>query len=284
MQVGPRACPKLWDPEADVDCEVGDILPCPEGWSESEDGMYCDPMHAECPFGERALVGGACERVISLAEDCSDGPFPEVPDGAEDVVYVLAGSECVENCGSAEAPFASIQAAIDAVAEGGHVLVGAGTYDEGLLIEKPVHVVGLCAAAVTVAGVAEIPDEDSKIPGAGVAVVGGPGTSISGMQVVSPAVGVLVADTSDVELGQLELAGIAGAGLYVGKGAAVVASKLWIYDTLPSEDVTWLNGQGVWVQDGGELSLNESLVESVSGLGAHARDEADKQRRVRRWD
>jgi len=77
VQVGPRACPKLWDPDADVDCEIGDVLECPEGWQESKDGMYCDPGYADCPPGERALVGGGCERVIALPEDCPPGPYPD---------------------------------------------------------------------------------------------------------------------------------------------------------------------------------------------------------------
>ena len=271
VQVGPRACPKLWDPESDVDCEIGDVLPCPEGWSESEDLMYCDPGYADCPPGERALVGGACERVIPLAEDCPEGPFPEVPDGATDVMYVLAGSGCVDDCGGADAPFASIQAAIDTAQDGGYVLVGEGVYDEGLLIEKPVHVAGLCAAKVTVTGVAQVPDENCKIPGAGIAVVEGAGASVTGMQVISPAVGVLVTGTTAVELRQLELTGIAGTGLYAGEEADVIAAELWIHDTLPSNDVNWLKGQGVWVQDGGVLTVQASLVEMVRGAGVYAR-------------
>ena len=124
--VGPRACPKLWDPEADVDCKIGDVLPCKEGWVESEDGLYCEPVYDECPFGERPILGGGCQRVIPLAKDCPPGPFPEVPEGATDVAYVLAESDCTENCGSQEAPYSSIQAAVDTVPEGGDVLIGLG--------------------------------------------------------------------------------------------------------------------------------------------------------------
>ena len=146
VMVGPRACPKLWDPDADVDCEVGDVLPCKDGWSESEDGMYCDPGYGECGPGERALVGGACERVIPLAEDCPPGPFPDVPEEAMDVVYVLVGSECADKCGSQKSPYASIQAAIDVAPDAGYVLVGEGSYAEGVAIGKPLHIVGLCPA------------------------------------------------------------------------------------------------------------------------------------------
>ena len=171
VMVGPRACPKLWDPGAEVDCEVGDVLPCPEDWSESEDGMYCHPGYADCPPDERALAGGACERVIPSADDCPAGPFPKLPEGATNVAYVWAGSQCLENCGSKATPYSSIQAAIDAAPQGGHVLVAAGEYNEGLLIGKPLHVVGLCASLVMVDGLVQIPDEDSKIPVAGVAIV-----------------------------------------------------------------------------------------------------------------
>jgi hypothetical protein len=271
VQVGPRACPKLWDPEADVDCEVGDVLPCPEGWSESEDGMYCDPMYAECPFGERALVGGACERVIPLAEDCPEGPFPDVPDGATDVVYVLADSTCTENCGTQLAPYSSIQEAIDVAPDGSHVLVGAGIYDEGLLIQKPVTVVGLCAAKVTVAGIALIPDEDSKIPSAGIAVLNTESVTLKNLQVISLAVGLMVVEATDVEVSDMELTGVAGAGMFVGEDAEVSASDIWVHDIVASEDVNWMKGQGVWIQDGGELEVERGLVEGTKGTGCYVK-------------
>jgi hypothetical protein len=274
VQVGPRACPKLWDPESDLDCEVGEPQPCPEGWNKSEDGMYCDPLYAECSFGERALVGGTCQRLIPGPEDCPAGPYPDVPEQADNVVHVLAKSSCTDNCGSESSPYPSIQEAIDAVPDGGHVLIGAGIYDEGLLIAKPVHVAGLCAAVVTVAGVAQIPDGDSKIPSAGIAVIDTEGVSVSGMKITSPTVGIVLEGAVGVDLLQLELTAVAGVGLFAGKNSIVSASEIWIHDTLPSEEIIWMKGQGIWVQDGGNATIDAGLVETTYGAGFLVQHEA----------
>ena len=97
-QVGPRACPRLWDPAADADCEAGDVLPCEKGSVESDNGLNCIPVYDHCPFGERPVLGGGCQRVVPLEADCPPGTFPEAPEGAADPVYVLASSDCAENC------------------------------------------------------------------------------------------------------------------------------------------------------------------------------------------
>ncbi len=98
--IGPRACSKLWDSEAESDCEEEDILPCPDGWVEGGEGLYCGPFYPECGYGERPLLGGGCERVVTLHDGCPAGPFPEAPVGSTDVVYAAAGSSCVGDCGS----------------------------------------------------------------------------------------------------------------------------------------------------------------------------------------
>ncbi len=269
VQVGPRACPKLWDPEADVDCEVGDVLPCPEGWSESEDGMYCDPGYAECGPGERSLVGGACERVVPLAEDCPPGPFPEVPEGAKDVVYVSAASTCVDGCGSTEAPFSTITAAVEAVPDGGYVLVGAGEYPEGLAISKPVHVVGLCSAKVVVTGVVDSDEGDQGGPVvAGVFATVSGGVKLQGIQVAASGQGIVVGEGATVELLSVEVKGSLGAGLHLVSGM-VDGKRLWVHD-VSSIGQTETAGYGVVVNGPAALVLSESIVEHVSGQGVLA--------------
>ena len=267
IQVGPRACPKLWDPEADVGCEVGDVLPCPEGWEESEDGMYCDPGYAECGPGERALVGGECERVIPLAEDCPVGPFPEVPEGATEVVYASAGSACEDGCGSPGAPYASLQAAVNAVADGGYVLVGPGTYEEGVLLEKPVHVIGLCASRVMVAGAVVLPGESPMVSLAGVAVVGADNVGLSGIRIASPVVGLAIVESTGAHVTQVEIGSVAGLGVYVAKGSEVALDRLWVHDTVAAADSAWMEGYGLWVVEGADVSVSEGLVEGALGAG-----------------
>ena len=271
IQVGPRACPKLWDPDADVDCEVGDILPCPGGWQESEDGMYCDPGYDECPFGERPVLGGGCQRVVPLEQDCPEGPFPDAPEGAAAVVYVSATSACVQDCGSMASPYPDISSALAAVPEGAHVLVGPGVYNEGLAIDKPVHVVGVCPAKTVVAGVAELPEpQESPLSHAGIAVVGTEDVHIASLGVVSPAVGIAVVGAKQVLVEKVEINGAAGMGVYVGYEAKAELTDVWIHDTGPGE-LTWMYGFGVLVQHDSRASVSKTLIESVVMAGVSAR-------------
>ena len=270
VQVGPRACPKLWDPEADVDCEIGDVLPCEEGWSESADGLHCEPVYDECPFGERPLLGGGCERVIPLAEDCPPGPFPEAPEGAADVVYVLAESSCTENCGSKQMPYAEIQAAVDNVPEGGWVLVGEGAYGEGLVLKKPFTLVGLCAGKVTIAGVVETTLEGgSKSVQAGIALVDTHDVKVSGVSVQSQSVGVAVDNAQAFVLEGVEVSGSAGAAVRAGADSQGTLAEVWIHDTVPAPQPDEGEG-GLLVSGGAQVVVESSLLEFAQHVGAYA--------------
>ena len=265
VQVGPRACPKLWDADADVDCEVGDVLPCEEGWVESEDGLYCEPVYDECPFGERPLLGGGCERVIPLAKDCPPGPFPDVPEGVVDVVYVLADSTCVEDCGEEEAPYSSIGEAMDSASAGSYVAVGPGVYDEALVIEKSVHVAGLCAPLVVLTGL-EVEDGEPLAAAAGIAVLGPSGVGLSGLSVVSPTTGLVILESEDFTLADISVSGSAAAAVYVGTDSSGTMHRLWLHDTVGEED-TGLGGIGLWVEQHAEVTIEGSLLESLQGAG-----------------
>ena len=269
IQVGPRACPRLWDQDAEADCEIGDVLPCPEGWSESDDGMYCDPGYADCGPGERALVGGACERVVPLPEDCPAGPFPDAPDGATDAVYVSSDSECEIGCGSQAMPYSDINSGLVDSPDGGYLLVAAGNYDEGLLVQRPVHVLGLCASKVMIAGAVDVPGDESKVKRAGIAIFGTQNVEVSGIAVAAPAAGVAVVESAGVELTELELTGAEGVALYVGSGSEVGAHSLWLHDTVASDDAAWMTGHGVWAGNGAALVVLETLIDRSRGAGMH---------------
>ena len=268
VQVGPRACPKLWDPEAPgeasgqapVDCEVGDVLPCDDGWVESEDGLYCEPVYDECPFGERPLLGGGCERVIPLAEDCPPGPFPEVPEGATDVVYVLAESTCAETCGSKEAPHQSIQAAVDVVPEGGWVLVGEGVYDEGVLIQKPVHLLGVCAAKAKVQGHTPFPEPwDSGFLQGTLVVYAADDVEISNLGVRTVAAGVALLEANSVTLTSLDVEAVGGTGAFIASSQASI-SRLWVHGS-PGDESLGPEGPGLTITGGTQVEMEEALVE-----------------------
>jgi hypothetical protein len=270
--VGPRACPKLWDPLAAADCQAGDLLPCPAGWAESEDGLSCDPGYAECPAGELALPGGSCEWVVAKPEECPAGPFPEAPPGATEVLHVLAASQCQSGCGGKEKPYPSVQAAVDAAPDGAAVLVGPGTYDEGILLTRAVSVIGLCASLVTISGTAPMPGDSAKVKLAGIAVSKAGGLEISGVRVASAAVGLALDGAKDVIVEGIEVAGARGLGLYVAGGSDLHAERLSIHDTTPETESTWMKGYGLWVAGGSQAEIEQSLMEKAQGAGAYVRD------------
>ena len=271
MMVGPRACPKLWEPEADVDCAAGDVLPCQEGWAESPDGLYCEPVYDECSFGERPILGGGCERVVPLPEDCPLGPFPEVPEGASDVVHVAAESDCTDDCGSASAPHSSIQDAVDAVGDGGVVLVGPGNYGHGVLVSKSISLHGLCAAEVAITGVVQFDSPDlDDVASAGLAIVGAAGIDISGITVSSPAAGIVVSAAQDVSLRDIAVQDSAGFGIVEGSGSSLKLQNVWVHD-VQSGEVLWKEGLGLWIEGGAVLKGTGCLIEDTNGVGVTAK-------------
>jgi len=264
--VGPRACPRLWNPEAEVDCEVGDILPCPEGWEKSEDGLYCRPVYDECGFGELAVPGGGCKRVVPPEEDCPAGPFPDVPEGAVDVVYADAASNCELNCGSQDSPYPSIQMAVDSVADGGYVLIGAGAYDEGVALLKEVHLVGLCAANTRIVGTTEVPGRADVEP-CGIAIADSVGVEVSGLGVLSLGFGITAANSTGWTLSDVEVGGSEGvAFLAVGASEGIVR-RAWVHDVAPMPGFA---AAGLLVIDGSKVTVEGSLFETVEGIGLHA--------------
>jgi len=208
---------------------------------------------------------------VPLEKNCPAGTFPAIPEGASDVVYVSAASSCTEDCGSSATPFPNITSALAAVAEGGHVLVGAGDYAEGVSITKPVHVVGLCAAKVVITGsVSVVSKYQSEVEVGGIAITDTSGVEVSGLTVASPVVGVAVVGATGVEVHDVEVTGSAGVGTYAGPGSELAAERLWLHDaTVGSKP--WLQF-GVFAEGGAKLELKQSLVDSTRGTGVYARD------------
>jgi len=276
LLAGPRACPKLWAPDDDSDCEAGDVLPCAEGWVESGEGIYCEPVYDDCEFGERAVLGGGCKRVGPQEDECPDGQFPKAPDGAESVLYVDAESECTQECGSKGAPYPSLQEAVDEAEEGTAILVAAGDYSQGVLVDKPVNLSGLCAAGTIISGTVSHDEEgDGKTAGAGIEVMGTTGVSISNMGVTAPGIGIMLTGATDFALADMELAGSVGAAIIADESSQGSMSRLWIHDTLPG-DGPGLEGTGIWVRANSTVTLTESLVETARFSGIYVEEKWSK--------
>ena len=140
-------------PAADWEPDAG-IRVCPVGWPRLADGT-CDPrLRVDCPEGSGALPGGHCTPTAEV--DCPAGEYAELgPEalGAR-VVQVRAGADVVVADGSIEHPYATVMDGVRNAGPGGWVRVAAGEYRERIVVTGGVnvHVVGVCAARVTVRG------------------------------------------------------------------------------------------------------------------------------------
>ena len=267
VRLGPRACPLLWDPEGEKECLAGATLPCPPGWDEAGGGLYCRPSYDDdCPAGERPLLGGGCGRVTPTEQDCPLDQYANVPEDASDVMYVSADSGCTDACGSPEAPWSSIQAAVDFVPEGGTVMVGPGTYQEGVRITKPVQVIGSCAPLVKVAGSVAVGDKEPKLDSTGILVLETEDVRLSGLAVLAPAAGVTLLEAGTVTLDSIEIAHSVGVGLAVLEGSSVEVSTSWIHGVVTQVGSSTL-GVGIWVHTDSHVTVRGSLVEDTSPFG-----------------
>jgi len=148
--------------------------------------------------------------------------------------------------------------------------VGEGDYPEGIAIDKPVHVIGLCSARVTLSGSVNVPHVESRAPMAGIAISHTADVEVGRVRITSPDVGVAVVEATGVKLDRMELSG--GAGLYAGPDSEIQVQDLWVHNTTASTDFSFTSGYGIWASGGTVLAVTEALVDSVRGVGIYITD------------
>lgn len=123
---------------------------CPSGWRAVADGT-CDPnMTAACPPGAERVPSGGCAGTSA----CGNGTFPAsiAPGPRGRILRVRAGATDDGADGSEARPYGRLARALDAVGEGGVVLIADGTYRENIVVQRPVTLLGHCAANVVIDG------------------------------------------------------------------------------------------------------------------------------------
>lgn len=266
--VGPQGCEKTWNPDSDESCETGENSPCPDGWVPGEEDLFCQPHYAlDCPDGHLPALGGGCQAVIDFST-CPAGPFPDPPDNATQILFVDAASTCTTGCGSAGAPYPSLQQAVASAAPDSAVLIAAGTYTQGLAIDKPLTIRGVCADKVFISGSVPVSDPDGDSPPAASIVVqpGSGNVTLSHMTVSHTAAGLAAVGPEGLNDIKLHLSNLAfsknaGVALYL-KGLSVEGVGIWVHEVLPST-VASFEGRGIMVRDGASLSLSQSLIEKA---------------------
>jgi len=184
------------------------------------------------------------------------------------VVYVSATSSCTDNCGTLKSPHQTISSAIAGVPDDGYVLVGPGTYDEGMGIDKPVHVIGLCSAKTVLSGVAK--PWASPVANTGIAITDTENVNVSGFSVLSPGVGIAIVGAIRVNIEQVEVQGSTHGGVFVGDGGEAELARVWVHDTGPG-GTTGPYGYGIYVQEISDVVVFETLVENATMAGIVAR-------------
>ncbi len=141
---GERGVPSaMWSPDAGIPS-------CPPSWTRLADGT-CDPgLRTDCPAMSRAIPGGGCTPTADV--DCPAGEYADVSaeSAGARVVYVRAGADVATQDGTIAHPFATIGSGIAAAGASGWVLVAAGEYPESIAVHASVHIVGVCAARVSI--------------------------------------------------------------------------------------------------------------------------------------
>jgi hypothetical protein len=224
------ACPAgQWLDDAD-NCHAAGVAPsgCAAGFEHDGD-VSCTPVQPDnpCAVGQLAALGETSCRSIG---PCGSGTWGDIPvDGA--AVHVDAGYTGGANDGSAAAPYTSVQAAVDAAADGALVAIAAGNYAESVNVEgKHLTLWGVCAEQVSIEGNADAPALQLG-SGAGQSVVRGMALSAGSL------------------------------GLVILEAEGVLAEQLWVHNT---------GGVGVAVTGGGSATLRDSLVELARTVGVFA--------------
>jgi hypothetical protein len=259
---------------------------CAAGFTPKDFG--CDPILPDdaCPEGTLAVPGDtACHEVMP----CPSGTYPD-PMGTGEAVYVDPQSPCaagMTDCGTKAKPWTTIQGAVDHAPDGAQILIAAGHYAEDVLIAKPLSLVGACPRKVEITG--------QSSTGAAVRLgSGAAGSSLRGLAMQGPDVGVWIDHAADVTIEQVWVHDTGAFGVFADQGAtglsiqgtlierasevgltldgaeAVVESSA-VRDTRPVADTSGVFGVGIWSAHSvkasqPDLTLRGSIVErNVTG-------------------
>ncbi|RLB60052.1 MAG: hypothetical protein DRI90_14605 [Deltaproteobacteria bacterium] len=185
----------------------------PDGCGEGfvHDGTYgCEPiLPAEpCPPGLMAVPGDeSCRSVM----ECGEGKWGDLPVDAT-TQYVDGSYGGGDGDGSEAQPWPTIGQAVAAAAPGALIAVGAGTYNENVLIDgKPVRLWGRCPEQVAIAAPAEAV---GPCPPTALCILGGAdGTEVGGLALRGAGVGILLAGSEHVLADRIRVHDNAGRGI-----------------------------------------------------------------------
>lgn len=200
-------------------------------------------------YVERLLLGfglaigaGLCGSTSGCegSSACVTDAYPPAQPGASALLHVSGECPASGADGSAEHPYPAIQQAIDAASQGTAILVAPGEYEENLIIDKMVSILG-----------ASDDTEPSQAP----VVLQAP--EAFAVQVEGGAPAVLIQG--------MAIVGATGAGVWARQGAQVVLHGVRVEDTRPDDAGDY--GYGVLATDDGGIIVCRTAVTGSAEAG-----------------
>jgi len=224
---------------------VGVSEGCWEGWVEDGEGG-CEPILPEddCPVGTMPVIGEAECQPVGPPPDCWDGWRPDGEGGCEPILPagdcpdetmpIIGQPTCQPICdtpvvadpdaihvdadydghngdpnGTQDRPYTTIQAAIDAAADGDQVLLAAGEYTGDVVVDRGIELSGPCPALATVRG------EDDQAAALTATAGGTAPVEVRGLQITGPGRGIRIEGRDDVTLEGLLVESTGAQGIQV---------------------------------------------------------------------
>lgn len=120
---------------------------CPAGWRQDAERGCVPTLRTDCPEGSGPLPDGTCTDTVA----CPEGPYPEIPAGADPSRVIYVDDDAPEGGdGSRARPLRDLGAAIERADPAGAVLVGAGSYEVAVTIPGRRVVRGVCPSRVMI--------------------------------------------------------------------------------------------------------------------------------------
>jgi len=238
-------CPAGTIPKLDLGCVPVGVPGCSPEFSE--DGL-CAASLDRCPEGTFPVPQEGC-RPIDGPDGCGDGTWGNVVEAMGDVH--VDQSAPTGGDGTRAAPYQTIAEALLSVSTGGRVVIAAGTYDEPVLIQDSIEVVGRCPSMVTIAGAQDFFGLLSAV-----ILDHADGAAVRSLSVEGHRVSSL--DSKGVTIDGLVVRQSETVGIFANGGQTTV-THTWVHDSR-SELVTGEFGDGVEADIEADLTIKHSAV------------------------
>ncbi len=265
-------------------------LACPTGWRRLPSGV-CDPQPGACRDGAFALPAGGCTATgVASCHDDTSATALGVPEGAV-VRWVRAAAPSSDADGSFDHPFGSVSSALRDAPDDAWIALRDGTYDAAVVLSRSAHIIGGCAARVTLSAP---PDALSAVSLRGRARL-----ELRGVTVRGGVAGVSVDEGADLQAIGVAIEGSARHGVAVASPTASASLRDVAFSSVatgasPPPDAAaiavtggraavdrchfeGLGASALRATDGASVTVADTLVDGAAGIGVDITNRASAQ-------